>query len=148
MAHCNQQMHDPNLALIAFALGLGGVLLELTAPGLILPGVIGGWLAASALGALSAFSWSGIGVALLLLALLLWILEWKFFTHGVLSAAGAVAMTAGSAMFGMRIHPGLAVAAMLPLASISALMMTLAVRARRNKVVTGALQQIQEEVKR
>ncbi len=139
-----EALRDPNVALIVVALGLAGMIFELTAPGLIVPGVLGGLLTALGVAALTALPLNGMGVALLLLAVLLFVLEWKLFTHGLLSAGGALAMLAGSAMLvdspepEMRIRLATALAVTLPLAAISALLVTLAVRARRNKVVTGA----------
>jgi membrane-bound serine protease (ClpP class) len=84
-----------------------------------------------------------LGAALLLLAFGLFILEAKFATHGVLGAGGALAMVLGAVMLidspapEMRIHLSTAVALALPFSLITMVLVSLVVRARRNKVITG-----------
>ncbi len=83
-----------------------------------------------------------LGVALLLLAVALFVLEAKFTSHGVLGVGGAVAMVLGAVMLvesppEMRIRLGTALAVALPFAAITVFLATLAIRARANKVVTG-----------
>ena len=137
-------LSDPNLALIVLALGVLGIYVEFSAPGLIFPGVIGSILALLGLAAFSLLPLNWLGVTLILLSLLLFGLEVKFFSHGILSAGGAVALVAGALMLvdspspEMRIHPSTAFSVALPLALITAALVVLAIRARRAKVVTGA----------
>lgn len=135
---------DPNVALILLALGVLGIYAEFSAPGLIFPGVAGSILVLLGLAAISMLPLNWLGVALILLALALFALEMKFVSHGILSAGGAVALVLGATMLidtsvpEMRIHLSTAIAVALPLGIITALLVTLAVRARRNKVITGA----------
>ena len=85
-----------------------------------------------------------LGAALLLLAFTLFVLEAKFATHGVLGVGGAVSMVLGAVMLvdsplpEMRIHWGTAIALALPFSAITMFLLSLVVRARRNKVVTGS----------
>jgi membrane-bound serine protease (ClpP class) len=71
-------------------------------------------------------------------------LEAKFASHGVLAAGGAVAMALGAVMLidspqpEMRIHWPTAIAITVPFAAITVFLLSLAVRARRLKVDTGA----------
>jgi membrane-bound serine protease (ClpP class) len=86
-------------------------------------------------------NWTGVG--LLALALMLFVLEAKFVSHGVLTLGGAVAMVLGAVLLidsplpELRIRWTVAIALALPFALITSLLLTLAMRARANKVVTG-----------
>ncbi|MCE5308315.1 MAG: nodulation protein NfeD [Acidobacteriales bacterium] len=133
---------DPNIAFILLILGALGLYLEFTHPGLILPGVAGGILALLGLAALSVLPINWGGVALLILAVTLFILEAKFASHGILGAGGAVAMVLGALLLvegppEMRIHLGTAIGVTLPFALITVFLVSLVLKARANKVVTG-----------
>ena len=137
------EMSDPNIALIVLALGVLGIYVEFVAPGLIFPGVIGSILALVGLAAFSVLPLNWLGVMLVLLALVMFALEIKFVSHGILSAGAAAALVLGATMLvdsptpEMRIHLATALSVAAPLAIVTALLVTLAVRARRSKVVTG-----------
>jgi membrane-bound serine protease (ClpP class) len=134
---------DPNIALILIVLGVLGIYVEFTSPGLIAPGIGGAICALLGLSALSVLPINGTGAALLGLALLLFALEAKFVSHGVLTLGGAVSMVLGalllidSPMPELRIRWSVAIGLAVPFALITSLLLTLAVRARANKVVTG-----------
>ncbi len=135
---------DPNIALILLIAGALCVYIEFTSPGLIAPGVIGAICMLLALSALSVLPISWMGVGLLILAFTLFGLEAKFASHGVLAAGGAVAMALGAVMLidspqpEMRIHWPTAIAITVPFAAITVFLLSLALRARRLKVDTGA----------
>jgi membrane-bound serine protease (ClpP class) len=137
-------LSDPNMALIVLALGVLGIYLEFSMPGLIFPGVAGAILALLGLAALSVLPLNWLGVSLVILALAMFVLEMKFASHGILSAGGAVALVLGATMLvegpipEMRIHLATALAVAAPLAIITSVLVTLVVRARQSKVVTGA----------
>lgn len=104
-------------------------------PGVILPGVAGSILFLLGLGALSVLPINLTGVALLVLALALFVLEAKIASHGVLGVGGAVAMTLGALLLvdgppEMRIHTATALAVSIPFALITLFLVTLVVRAR------------------
>ena len=86
----------PNVAYILFLLGLVGLYFELSTPGAILPGVVGGISLLLALYAFSVLPVNLAGVGLILFGILLLIAEVKVVSHGLLSLGGAVALTAGS----------------------------------------------------
>jgi membrane-bound serine protease (ClpP class) len=136
-------LSDPNLALVFLVLGALGIYVEFSSPGLILPGVAGAILALLGLSAISVLPINWLGAALLALALALFVLEAKFTSHGILGAGGAVAMVLGALLLidsptpEMRIHLSTALALALPFSAITVLLVSLVVRARRNKVVTG-----------
>jgi membrane-bound serine protease (ClpP class) len=82
-------------------------------------------------------------LALIIVAFLLFALEAKLASHGVLGAGGVVALTLGGLLLvdgpipEMRVHLLTALAVSLPLGLITVFLMTIALKARRNKVMTG-----------
>ncbi len=86
----------PNVAYILFLLGLVGLYFEMSSPGAVLPGVVGGISLLLALYAFSVLPVNLAGLALILFAVLLFIAEVKAASHGVLAVGGAIALVAGS----------------------------------------------------
>jgi membrane-bound serine protease (ClpP class) len=135
---------DPNIALLLLVLGALGIYLEFSAPGLVAPGVAGAILALLGLTALSMFPIDWLGAALMILGLIFFVLEAKFLTHGVLTTGGAIALALGAVMLidtnvpELRIRWTTAIGLTLPFALITTVLFSIALRARRNKVVTGA----------
>jgi membrane-bound serine protease (ClpP class) len=135
---------DPNIALILVVLGALGIYVEFSAPGLIVPGALGAISALIGLSALAVLPINWLGAALMILALALFVLEAKITSHGVLGVSGAVAMVLGamllvdSPMPEMRIQLSTALALALPFAAITMFLVSLVVRARENKVISGA----------
>jgi len=133
---------DPNIGFILLALGALGLYVEFSSPGTIFPGVAGGILALLGLSALSVLPINWVGAALLVLSVALFILEAKFTSHGVLGIGGTVAMILGAMLLieappEFRIHFLTAAAVAIPFALITIFLVSLVIRARRNKVVTG-----------
>jgi membrane-bound serine protease (ClpP class) len=134
---------DPNIALVLLVIGALAIYVEFSHPGLIAPGVIGAILVLLSLSAMSVLPINWLGVALLLLAFSLFALEVKLASHGILGAGGAVAMMLGAVMLinspqpEMRIHWSTAISLALPFSAITIFLLSLAVRARHSKVVTG-----------
>jgi membrane-bound serine protease (ClpP class) len=134
---------DPNIALILIVLGALGVYAEFSSPGLIAPGVAGAISVLLGLSALSVLPISLTGAALLVLAFTLFVLEAKFTSHGILGAGGAVAMVLGAVLLvdsplpELRVRLSVAIALAVPFAIITTVLLTLVMRARANKVVTG-----------
>lgn len=131
---------DPNTGFILLALGALGVYVEFSSPGLILPGVAGGILFLLGLSSLMVLPINWIGAALLLLGATLLVLEVKFTSHGVLGIGGTVAMVLGALLLvngppELRIHLTTALAVTVPFALITLFLLSLAVKARRNKAV-------------
>jgi membrane-bound serine protease (ClpP class) len=141
---------DPNVAFVLLILGILGVYVEFSQPGLIVPGVAGGILIILAMMALTLLPINWAGAALILLALALFILEAKIASHGVLGIGGAVAMVLGSmilidtAIPELRIRLATALAVTLPFALITVFLLRLVLRARALKVTTGAPGMIDE----
>lgn len=134
---------NPSLALLVLMLGLVGIYIEFTSPGLIFPGVLGGILAILGLMALSLLPINLAGAALIVLALAFFVLEAVTPVNGILAAGGAVAMVLGLVILIDTDAPDLqigwlpAVGITLPFAGISVFLLQLAVRSFRFKVATG-----------
>ncbi len=134
---------DPNLALVLLVIGALCIYVEFSSPGLVVPGVAGSILLLLGLSALSVLPINWLGAALLLLSFALFALEAKVAAHGVLGVGGTVTMVLGAVMLvnspfpEMRIHLATALALAIPFSLITIMLLSLAIRARRNKVETG-----------
>jgi membrane-bound serine protease (ClpP class) len=89
---------DPNIAYILLMLGFYGVMFELFNPGSILPGIVGVICLVFAFYSLNTLPVNYAGLALIVFALLLFILEIKIVSHGVLAIGGIVSLLLGSMM--------------------------------------------------
>jgi membrane-bound serine protease (ClpP class) len=142
---------DPNLAFILLILGALAIYVEFSSPGMIAPGVVGSILVLLGLSALSVLPINWLGAALIMAAFAMFVLEAKITSHGVLGVGGAVALVLGAVMLidspspELRIRWSTAIAVALPFSAITVLLLTLVMRARRNKVETGAEAMIGEE---
>jgi membrane-bound serine protease (ClpP class) len=140
---------DPNVGFILLVVGALGLYVEFNSPGLIIAGVGGGILLLLGLSSLAVLPLNWVGVALLLLGAALFILEAHFTSHGVLGAGGTVAMVLGALMLidgppEMRIRLVTALSVSIPFALITMFLLTLALRARRNKSLMGGEGMIDE----
>jgi membrane-bound serine protease (ClpP class) len=90
-----QAVADPNLVYLLFLLALIGIGFWVTHPGMFLPWVVG--VIAGVLAAVSMFDLpvNIAGIILILIAIVLFIVDLKAVTHGVLTTGGIVAMTLG-----------------------------------------------------
>ena len=89
---------DPNVAYILLMLGLAGLYFELSHPGAVLPGVIGGISIILAFFALQTIPVNYAGILLIILALVFFIMEMKILSYGLLSIAGIISLLLGSLM--------------------------------------------------
>lgn len=134
---------DPNIAFLLFALGGLAIFAELNHPGAVLPGVVGTISILLALFALNLLPTRYAALALLLAAFALFALEAKFATHGVLGIGGIVCMIIGALFLvdgpipEMQVKFVTAAVVSVPIGLITILLMSLALRARRSRVVTG-----------
>jgi len=91
-------LSNPNIAYLLMMLGIIGIFFEISQPGVVLPGAIGAISILLALFAFSSLPINYIGVLLILLAMILFILEVKVISYGMLSVGGIIAMVFGSLM--------------------------------------------------
>jgi len=137
------EIANPNFALILGVLGLLGLYLEFTHPGMIVPGVVGGICLLLALLGFSLLPISFIGVLLILLALGLFIAEVKVQGFGILGFGGIVAMVFGILLLVDSPYPQLriglwtALAVVIPFAAIVIFLLRLVIRSHLRKVTTG-----------
>jgi membrane-bound serine protease (ClpP class) len=135
------KISDPNIAYILMILGIYGLFFELSNPGAILPGVLGGIFLILAFFALQVLSVNASGVLLILLALLFFIIEVKVNSHGLLAIGGIVSMFLGSLMLfkspEMKVSLSIIITAVLCTALFFIFALGMAARAHRKKVTTG-----------
>lgn len=114
---------NPNIALILGAVALYGLITEVSNPGAIFPGVVGIIALVLSLYSMSVLSVTGTGVALLVLALILFGVDVYAPTHGVLTVGGAVSFVFGALMlFGDPVtHSQVSTTVVVTLAVVTAL---------------------------
>jgi membrane-bound serine protease (ClpP class) len=137
------RLMDPNVAFILLAVGLLSLYVEFNHPGAVLPGTVGVIFILLAAFALNLLPVRFAALALIATSFILFALEAKFASHGVLTTGGIVLLTLGGLLLvdapipEMQVHLLTALAVSIPLGVITAFLMSIALRARRNKVVTG-----------
>jgi membrane-bound serine protease (ClpP class) len=142
--HILDALMDPNLAFLLLAIGALALYVEFNHPGAVIPGTVGVVFILVAAFALNFLPTRFAALGLIVGAFLLFAAEAKFASHGVLTAGGIVLLTLGGLLLvdapipEMRVHLLTALSVSIPLGLITAFLMTIALRARRNKVVTGA----------
>jgi membrane-bound serine protease (ClpP class) len=134
---------DPNVAFLILAIGALALYVEFNHPGAVIPGTVGVVFILVAAFALNLLPTRFAALSLILVAFALFAAEAKFASHGVLTVGGVALLTLGGLLLvdapipEMRVHLVTALAISFPLGVITAFLMTFALRARRNKVVTG-----------
>ncbi len=88
----------PNVAYILMVLGFYGLFFELSNPGAIFPGVVGAICLILAFFAFQVLPINYAGVALIILAIILFIAETQVPSFGLLTAGGVISMILGSIM--------------------------------------------------
>ena len=134
---------DPNVAFALLGLGLLALYAEFNHPGAVVTGVVGVICILLAVFALNLLPTNYAALVLILAAFVLFALEAKFATHGILSIGGIAALTIGGLLLvdgpipDMRVKIWTALGVSLPLGLITMFLMTLVVKARRKKVMIG-----------
>jgi membrane-bound serine protease (ClpP class) len=133
----------PELVLLLLGIGMMGLYVELTHPGLILPGVVGVLCLLLFALAFQYLPMNTVGLLVVALGLVLFVLELKVVSHGLLTVGGIACLTVGLMMVFPRDVPALRVslAFVVPLAltmgASMALVLWLVTRARGAPVATG-----------
>lgn len=134
---------DPNVAFILLVVGVLALYVEFNHPGAVVPGTVGVIFILLAAFALNLLPVRFAALVLIAVAFALFALEAKFASHGVLTTGGIVLLTLGGLLLvdapipEMRVRLLTAVAISVPFGLITAFLMTIALRARRNKAVSG-----------
>jgi membrane-bound serine protease (ClpP class) len=141
--HILGYLMDPNISFILLAIGALALYVEFNHPGAVVPGVVGVIFILLAAFALNLLPVRFAAVVLILVSFVLFALEAKFATHGTLAIGGIVTMTLGGLLLvdapipEMRVHLLTALAVSIPLGFITVFLMSIALKARANKVTTG-----------
>jgi membrane-bound serine protease (ClpP class) len=142
--HILDYLMDPNISFLLLAIGAFALYIEFNHPGAVVPGTVGVVFILLAAFALNLLPTRFAALGLILGAFALFAAEAKFATHGVATTGGIALLTLGGLLLvdapipEMRVHLATALAVSIPLGLITAFLMTIALKARRNKVVTGA----------
>ncbi|HEV3040164.1 MAG TPA: nodulation protein NfeD [Candidatus Angelobacter sp.] len=141
--HMLSVLMNPNLILPLFAIGVLLLIFEFNHPGAVAPGVIGFFAVLLSLFALNMLPTSYSALVMIVGAFVLFALEAKFQTHGVLGILGITLMVIGGLLLvdgpipQMRVKWATALSVALPLGFITIFLMIKIFQARQNKVVTG-----------
>ncbi len=139
------RLSDPNISYIIMMLGFYGLLFELFSPGAIFPGIVGVICLILAFYSMSSMPVNYAGLALIIFGIILYILEIKVISHGMLAIGGTISVLLGS-MILFRTSPtqnfvSLSWSVIFSVTGISALfflfLITMGVRAQRTKPVLG-----------
>ena len=138
-----QIISDPNIAYILFTLATIGLITEISNPGMIFPGVVGGislFLAFYSLGVLEAYPG---GIALILLGIGLLVAELFITSFGLLTAGGIASLVIGSLILfsgspGIEISRGLIAGVTAGIAAFTIFVIGAIIRGQRRAKATGA----------
>jgi membrane-bound serine protease (ClpP class) len=142
---------DPSVAYMLMLLGFYGIFFELTNPGSIFPGVIGAIFLILAFYSFQTLPINYAGLLLIIFGIILFILEIKIISHGLLTIGGIISMIIGSLMLFESPAPFLRISIyiVLPAVIFTALFFTvtlrLAYKAYKSKPVTGSEGLVGEE---
>lgn len=134
---------DPNIAFILFLIGAAGLYFELSHPGAIFPGVIGGLCLILSIYAFQMLPVNYVGILLMALAVIFFILEIKVTSYGMLSVAGTIALFLGGLMlykesdYGVRLSLGVLIPAVATISVFFAVVAGLAFKAQTAGARTG-----------
>jgi membrane-bound serine protease (ClpP class) len=136
-------LSDPNVAYMLLMLGILGIFFEISQPGVILPGAIGSLALLLAFLGFQTLPVNYIGVLLILLAIILFILEIKVVSYGMLTVGGLIALTFGSLILVdspepyLQISRSVIAATVLVCASVISLVLFFVVRVQKTRFVSG-----------
>jgi membrane-bound serine protease (ClpP class) len=134
---------NPNIAYLLMALGALGLYVEITHPGGILPGVVGVIFLLLGLYSVSVLPVSWAGIALIFVAMMLFILEVKVTSYGLLTVGGVISFVLGSLMLfdgpipDMRVSLGVVLPTAVVVAILTGFLLTRVLRAHRARPLTG-----------
>jgi len=142
--HILAYIMDPNIAFILLVIGAFALYAEFNHPGAVWPGTVGVVFILLAVFAMHLLPIRFAAVVLIFASFVLFALDAKFGAHGALAIGGIATLVIGALLLvdapipEMRVRFLTALAVSIPLGVITVFLMTIALRARANKVVTGA----------
>ena len=138
-------LSDPNIAYILLMLGIYGLFFEFYSPGAIFPGVIGGICLILAFYSMNTLPVNYAGLAFIILSVILFILEVKVTSHGILTICGIISLFLGSMMLinidtfweAMEISMELIILVVVLTAAFFIFVVSMGIKAQRKKPTTG-----------
>ncbi|HUZ61772.1 MAG TPA: nodulation protein NfeD [Hanamia sp.] len=140
------RLSDPNITYIIMMLGFFGLLFELFNPGAIFPGIVGVICLILAFYSMSSMPVNYAGLSLIVFGIILYLLEIKIVSHGMLAIGGTISVLLGSLIL-FRTSPienfvSLSHTVIFSVTAVTALfflfLVTMGLRAQRTKPVSGA----------
>jgi membrane-bound serine protease (ClpP class) len=136
---------DPNISYILLMLGMYGLLFELYSPGAIFPGIVGVISLILAFYSMQTLPINYAGLALIIFGIILFLLEIKIVSHGLLAIGGTISLLLGSLMLirsdstleFVRISLSVVISSVAVTAFFFLFVIGLGIRAQRAKTVTG-----------
>jgi len=137
---------DPNIAYLFLILGFYGLFFELSNPGSIFPGVLGAIFLILAFFSFQILPINYAGLALIAIGIILFILEVKITSYGLLTIGGIISMIIGSMMLiNTQEAPkqlfSVSLQVIIPIVVITAILfilaLSLALKTHKKKVSTG-----------
>jgi membrane-bound serine protease (ClpP class) len=134
---------DPNISYILLLIGLAGLYFELSTPGAILPGVIGGISLLLAFFGLSTLPVNYTGILMIIFGVILFIAEIKVMSHGILTVGGVISLIMGSLLLfdttepALRLSLQVLIPAILVASGFFIVVIWLAIKAQMRKHSTG-----------
>lgn len=132
--HLFRAIADPNIALLLVVLGALGIYAEFCLPGRLAPGAIGAIALFLGLTALSRLPIDRTGAAIMILGLTFCVLAARWPARGILAALGAATLV-DAAHSALNVRWSTALALVIPFALVTTFLLSVAIRARRNKLV-------------
>jgi len=135
---------SPDVAFLLFSIGGLGIMLELYHPGAIFPGVIGGISLILAFYAFQTLPINTAGLLLIILALVLFMVEIKVTSYGLLTVGGIVSLSLGGLMLidssnaALQVSKGIVFSVSISLGLLLAIVGYLVARTYRRQVSTGS----------
>jgi membrane-bound serine protease (ClpP class) len=145
------KLSDPNVAYFLMMLAMLGIMGEMYHPGTIIPGVVGGICLLLTLYSFQMLPVNYVGVILIIFAVILFLLEIKVTSYGMLTMGGVISFLSGSIMLldrsipFLRISLELIITAAIMFTLFFALAVTMAIRAQRRQPSTGKEGLVNEE---
>ena len=136
---------DPNVIFLLFIVAMIGIYLEISHPGAIIPGVIGGIALVLFLFAVGSITPNWAGLALMVLAFVLLVLDLRLPTHGVLTIGAIISLIFGALLFfnsggpydGPQVNPIVVYCMAGLICLISFALIAIVVRTQRRPITTG-----------
>lgn len=134
---------DPNMTFILLGLAMLGIFFELSNPGLILPGIVGAVCLILFFFSVQILPINLAGIFFIILAMILFILEAKIQSYGMLALGGILSMIIGGLMLinappeEMKVSLSVLIPVSIVLSILTVFLLTLAIKAHRMKPSTG-----------